>query len=918
MKKGFMILILAMLWVAGVAQMADVRVPFKAGLKYGVQDGSEKEIIAPVYDDVAVDNELKLIMLNKAGLWGLYNWKGEQLLDHVISASGQGYLGRPEIKRVRNGNYDYDLTNQKPSNLLSVHDLYANVKYYINPNRKLPKYKAYGNKQDGPNYNLKQQDFSKLNNLFKVFNRDQSVTFIDSMGMELFLETYEDGQIISGNLMVLKRDGKFGLFRRQNQLTSFEYQNAPTVNEGGIFYLYKKLIPPTQEHSLMYYTYNAEGTLLDSSYSYPSIDRKLVLVNKNPGFAMYNDKGEKVLTHAEYEGSFTKMGSQPYIHLRTKNGQGLMTMKGEIIYKPEGGLTTNYSSKTVTMVMGQRAEVLDSMLNTVFAMDSVISLTPTADKKYFLFTVNRSWHYNIGLASVDDGIIVKAAWDRLEMAECENLLLLKRDTLNHVMRLHDQQLLVTLPDPWKLAVDCRSNLIIASKDKGDYQLYDFTGNLIKSGNINEDRDNYKFGPHKYRVVEEGKSFYLENKKGVKVLPSAYKDILALYDEHENRSVYICERNPKIHPSTEVYNDDLKPFLPAGYSVPSVWSYQNRINTGTLIVVNDADVNNVKYKFRVGICDYNGKWIIPPFQGTLKYVEPGLFILHDFEEMVVHVFDAKGKKTCEEDFFIVEKGNGSDFFQNRILVGILKDRNYLKQVEALQLEKLPMEVAVEKMETLGEPEMLYGYLNTKGKKVLDLKYTKAVPFSMTGITTTVAIERDGKQVSQVIDTSGNVIFEADFEEMEEIDSFYFKVKKDGKWALASRKGDVLTPFQFQELFFDSKNGFGTAEGDGERFIISADYKVLNLGKYYNAMAQKINGYYVVKLITQIPGSYTTTDKYAIYDKDFVMRAEIEGAKDIKGEYQNLPLAPGYLVVFKDYGGKDFYLFDVMRNKMMERK
>ena len=108
MKKGFMILILAMLWVAGVAQMADVRVPFKAGLKYGVQDGSEKEIIAPVYDDVAVDNELKLIMLNKAGLWGLYNWKGEQLLDHVISASGQGYLGRPEIKRVRNGNYDYD------------------------------------------------------------------------------------------------------------------------------------------------------------------------------------------------------------------------------------------------------------------------------------------------------------------------------------------------------------------------------------------------------------------------------------------------------------------------------------------------------------------------------------------------------------------------------------------------------------------------------------------------------------------------------------------------------------------------------------------------------------------------------------------------------------------------------------------
>lgn len=918
MKKGLMILTLAMLWVAGIAQMADVRVPFKAGLKYGLQDGNEKEIIAPVYDDVAIDNELKLIMLNKAGLWGLYNWRGEQLLDHVISASGQGYLGRPEIKRVRNGNYDYDLTNQKPSNLLSVHDLYANVKYYINPNRKLPKYKAYGNKQDGPNYHLRQQDFSKLNNLFKVFNRDQSVTIIDSMGVELLPTACEDAQIINENLLVVKREDKFGLFKGQQQLTPFEFERAPALNEGGIFYLYKKLVPSTKEYTLNYYTYNADGILLDSSYTSPSIDKGLALVPKNPGFVMYNEKGEKVLTHAEYEGSFTRMGSQTYIHLRTKNGQGLMTMKGDVIYKPEGGLTNNYSSKTLTVVMGQRAAVLDSMLNTVFAMDSVISLTPIDDKKYFLFTVNRSWHYNIGLASVNEGIIVKAEWDRLEMAECENLLLLKRDTLKHVMRLHDQQLLVTLPESWKLAVDCRRNLIIASKDKGDYQFYDFTGKFIKSGNINEDRDNYKFGPHKYRVVEEGKSYYLENKKGVRVLPTKYKDIVAVYNEQENRSIYICELNVKTHPSTQVYNDDLKPFLPAGYSVPARWSYENRINPGRLIVVNDADISSERYKFQVGICDYNGKWVIPPFQGTFKYVEPGLFILHYIEERLIRVFDAKGKKTCEEDFFMVEKGKGSDFFQNRVLVGILKDRNYLKQVDALQLEKLPMEVAVEKMKTLGEPEMLYGYLNRKGKKVLDLKYTKAKPFPMKGITTTVAVERDGKQVSQVIDTSGNVIFEADFDEMEEIDSFYFKVKKEGKWALASRKGDVLTPFQFQELYFDSKNGFGTANGDGERFIIASDYKVLNLGKYYNAMTQKINGYYVVKLITQIPNSYTTTEKYAIYDKDFIKRAEIEDAKDIKGEYNQLPLPPGYLVVFKDYGGKDFYLFDVMRNKMMERK
>ena len=107
MKKGLMILTLAMLCLTGIAQIADVRVPFKAGLKYGVQNANEKEIIAPLYDDVAIDNELKLIMLKKEGLWGVFDWTGKKILDFIISAQGQGYAGRPEIKRVYNGNQEY-------------------------------------------------------------------------------------------------------------------------------------------------------------------------------------------------------------------------------------------------------------------------------------------------------------------------------------------------------------------------------------------------------------------------------------------------------------------------------------------------------------------------------------------------------------------------------------------------------------------------------------------------------------------------------------------------------------------------------------------------------------------------------------------------------------------------------------------
>lgn len=107
-------------------------------------------------------------------------------------------------------------------------------------------------------------------------------------------------------------------------------------------------------------------------------------------------------------------------------------------------------------------------------------------------------------------------------------------------------------------------------------------------------------------------------------------------------------------------------------------------------------------------------------------------------------------------------------------------------------------------------------------------------------------------------------------MEIIDSSYYKVKKEGKWALASNQGKVLTPFQFDEIYFESRGKYFNAEGGDERFIISMDYKILNLGKYYNALTQKFNDSYVVKLISQEAGSFKTTDKYVIYDKDFVKR------------------------------------------------
>ena len=56
--------------------------------------------------------------------------------------------------------------------LLCVIDLFANVRYYVNPNVLLKTYKAYGNKNIQMDFNTTQNiDYTAINNLFMVGNR---------------------------------------------------------------------------------------------------------------------------------------------------------------------------------------------------------------------------------------------------------------------------------------------------------------------------------------------------------------------------------------------------------------------------------------------------------------------------------------------------------------------------------------------------------------------------------------------------------------------------------------------------------------------------------------------------------------------------------------------------------------------------
>ena len=106
--------------------------------------------------------------------------------------------------------------------------------------------------------------------------------------------------------------------------------------------------------------------------------------------------------------------------------------------------------------------------------------------------------------------------------------------------------------------------------------------------------------------------------------------------------------------------------------------------------------------------------------------------------------------------------------------------------------------------------------------------------MQGIKTQVAIERKGKTYSQIIDTSGRVFLELEFDELEsfdEKDTTFYKASKGGLWGIVTPKGASLTPFQFDEIYRLGGDSFYASQGEN-RTLINSKFKLLDLGKWYN--------------------------------------------------------------------------------------
>ena len=973
LKIVLMMCFLMLFFHSAKSQQEKIRLPFKVGNKYMIIDEHDKEILPAVYDDFRILKDYGIILMVKDGFCGVYDLDGKVILNHNIFCSGKPpYSTLPIVERVSNGNVMN--SKIKSTGLLSIRDENAKLVYYVNPNGILKLYKPFSTEMNR-NFAFNKIDYSKLDNTFLVKTQDKLMNFIDSTGKEIFNESFEIAGFITEAYIEAGNNGKIAVFKDLDRITDFIFDKDDKYNDSGTVILKKIIGSNANKFEKKYHVLFTKGNKIDSTANYPSKRNGYVLFKEEKGFRLYDSLGNIILTHPTYTGDLISFGGKVYIHTSENYKRGLMALNGEEIFPISCDIVNEYDTKNLISRCNSEFIIYNTSLQPKFSMSNVESLRPTKLGDYFIFGFKDGWRNKYGIIDINKKIIVEPKWNEISIVPCDSIVYCLSDSTVTFQKLSQKNPFLTLPKNTRAFVNCDLHKVDYKKDKLYYQ-YDLNGKLVLQLSDDQGKKSND-GDQKYVVKRDQKKYVLQDKNGATVLPvpdepmkaaiitppakqvnpvkpkqpvvtdgspppppppapagdispyrdsksitgKSFKDILAIKDKTKNESVYICEISEKEHPTTVTYNDKLQIITPNGFSVITYKKQFNKTNPGTLIVVSNESIIKNPYRYTSGICDYEGKWIILPFTGYVKHAEEGLFIVINYDKKAVITYDQKGNRTNNVDFYEIEVSNSFNSFQNRILVSILDDPMYIKRAESIFNKDeviTNLDDAIKKMDELGKPKLKYGYINKKGKLVLDLKYVTATPFSIFNDKTFVALEKNGKIISQIIDTSGHVYQEFEYAEVAQLDSTHYMAKKDSLWGIIDKNGKALTTFQYTKINKEHNKSFYKAQNEKKWYLIDSTYKEHYLGEWYNLGVNYFNNHYIVHISTESGKNSEFKDRHIIYNTDFKEVARFDNINSVDDDYNGVRLPSNILYIQKDYDANNNFFYDLTKGRKLMKE
>ncbi len=950
MKK--LILFSTLLFLASTILVAQTdRIPFLSNGKYGIVDEKGKIIIPTNFEDIVVHTENKIIAVLKNDLWAVYNMKGIRLLDHVIKDQKTYGTPGPIVRKVRSKLYLYGKGNPAPStNLVVISDAYAKVDYFINPEAPIKHYEPYNQKNRSSKKRISGFGFHVPNNHI-VTTRDNLFMAIDSLGKEKLTIPVEDAFIINNEVIGVGKDGLFAIYNNKKRLTEHIYSDILSLTKGELFCGILKT--PTEKSSSKkeYHLFDKYGKIFTKSEnSFSSTKNSVIIKNQNGESTLYDSSLKKVKSFgnneiklAGYGKLYSVISTGSIINNKTRaRSKGLYDINGNML------LDTIYTkikvdNKYVLCSIDNMHSVLDSNLNKLIECDTVKSLTPSSAEGMFHYSVAGPTYKDLfGLMDINQKPIIKADNHSIRTYECIDFALVVTDSSSSLVRISDNKIIASTKNRSKISVDCVKRKISVPTDTS-YITLDFLGNVIKERMNNRSKTKSTI-KSKYKIKEIGKMYALTNSDGNLVDNNRYKKIEIITDPKTKKTAYFCVYAENQHPSCKVLNDDLKEITPAGYSIAERWVRKMKYNKGTIYVANDADVAISKYKFKSGIVDFDGNWLVKPFTGRFNFIDDGVYLVSDYDSKRNIFYNAQGNKVNTLDYDIISKMNGSDYFQNRIPVGILQDRSYIKKLEDViktfdtdhpssddkekDFKKIKegLETTLQKLEennrkikAIGEPDILYGYVNKLGKQIIPLKYISATCFGMSEPYATVSEkDKNGNISTHIIDTLDNKIVSVPYESLSNLQNGYYSCKSNGFYGIVDSIGNAKTDFIYNTIRSsrDDKKIY-TASDSTSNYIIGKRFKTIRLEPSDGIEVKKINAkYFYAKLSFKVADTYKSTHKFHIYSYDLELIEKFDDINEISEKFNTKKLPIEYLSITKS--DKTKVVYNLKEKKLLEDK
>lgn len=344
-----------------------------------------------------------------------------------------------------------------------------------------------------------------------------------------------------------------------------------------------------------------------------------------------------------------------------------------------------------------------------------------------------------------------------------------------------------------------THLPFQTEKDGRWGLIDMEGNILLE-------DEFK---HRPSVVIDG-MFCVKNSDDMYEIYTAEKKPRQIGEEYlsvgpftnglapvvkkDSRITYINKEGEVVIELTK-YNDD---------PVVKAWSFEN----GIAIIATASG--------KGGCINTKGEFVIPPIYKEIMYAGENILLIRNDKDKVGYI-NYKGKTLVEPKY-----SYGYSFDKKGYALVELDEKHILIDKTGKELFKLKDDMKIigdcseENLIPYCLDDKSYGYLNPKGEQAIKLSSNIKNP---TSFINGYAVFKNTDGDYGTIDTKGEVVIRAKYDNLNLIDGFDFLLfEDDNEWGLLSYSGDVIKRASYKYILPFQKGNKYTYAKDGDEWIL----------------------------------------------------------------------------------------------------